>query len=73
VLLVASVERARALLLAAARLAPGAAVGLPANASHDLVEAIKGAGHRLATLAPRQQAVLAELRRGLDEAAGLPV
>jgi hypothetical protein len=28
---------------------------------------------RLATLAPRQQAVLAELRRGLDEAAGLPV
>lgn len=44
VVLVRSVERARTLLLEAAGIAAGEPVGLPANATRGLVEAVKGHG-----------------------------
>lgn len=46
VLLVRSVERARALLLEAAGIQPGESIAVPANASRSLVESIKASGGR---------------------------
>jgi hypothetical protein len=46
VLLVRSADRARALLLEAAEVAPGEPVGVPANGDRDLVESIKRHGAR---------------------------
>ena len=50
VLLVRDVDRARAVIMQAARLPHGAPIALPANATHGLVEATKHAGFRPAFL-----------------------